>query len=265
MTALLLIFVFRRLSPGVVLSVMGFMAWSLSSLQILPAIGLNPALNLNLIHVIVMGKVVAAMGMILLALEDELDINKAAQERERRARRELEAYTGLILPAAAWRISTARAPTSARLWWRTAGLPRRRCCWRVRGRYRLAGSAGLDEATVTALGQLAARIPAAGFLAAGSAPSAVEQSQTLQPGPDALAQARRRSEAAAVYPGAGRAHDWPRSHRGRAAAGWNAAHLQGESPRAGPTIRCVPTTCCPSRCWPPGCRPRAARPCCLKS
>jgi len=38
-----------------------------------------------------MGKVVAAMGMILLALEDEVNLNKAAQERERRARLELEA------------------------------------------------------------------------------------------------------------------------------------------------------------------------------
>ena len=35
--------------------------------------------------------------MILLALEDQLTINKAAQERERRARHELEAYTNLIL------------------------------------------------------------------------------------------------------------------------------------------------------------------------
>ena len=97
MTALLLTFVFPRLSPGLVLSVMGFTAWSLSSLQILPSISQNPVLDLNLIHGIVMGKVVAALGMILLTLEDELDLNKAAQERERRARRELEAYTKPIL------------------------------------------------------------------------------------------------------------------------------------------------------------------------
>ena len=97
MTALLLVFVFRRASPGVVLSVVGFTAWSLSALQIFASVGLNPVLNLNLIHIIVMGKVVAALGMILLTLEDELAINKAAEERERRARRELEAYTNLIL------------------------------------------------------------------------------------------------------------------------------------------------------------------------
>ena len=44
-----------------------------------------------------MGKVVAAAGMIVLALENELTRNKAAQERERSARRQLEAYANLML------------------------------------------------------------------------------------------------------------------------------------------------------------------------
>jgi signal transduction histidine kinase len=47
------------------------------------------------------------------------------------------------------------------------------------GRYRLSGTAGMDTATAMALGRLAARISIAGFLIKGSAPSAVEQSQTL--------------------------------------------------------------------------------------
>jgi signal transduction histidine kinase len=47
------------------------------------------------------------------------------------------------------------------------------------GRYRLAGSAGLDAATAKALADVAARIPATGFLAPGAAPSAVDQSQTV--------------------------------------------------------------------------------------
>ena len=48
------------------------------------------------------------------------------------------------------------------------------------GRYRLAGSAGLDAATAKALADMAARIPATGFLAPGTAPPAIEQSQTLR-------------------------------------------------------------------------------------
>ncbi len=193
MTALLVAFVFPRFTPGVVLSVIGFTAWSLADLQLLPAVSHNPTLNLKLIQVIVMGKVVAALGMILVALEDELDLNKAAQERERRARRELEAYTNLILARRRVEdfdrqaseicetvVEHSRFAHAALLLGNTAG------------RFRLAGSAGLDEATVAALGELAARIPALGFLAPGSAPPAVDQSQTLsldltpwlQPGDD---------------------------------------------------------------------------------
>ena len=179
MTAMLLLFVFPRLSPGVVLSVMGFIAWSLSSLQILPSIGLNPALNLNVIHIIVMGKVVAALGMILLTLEDELDLNKAAQERERRARRELEAYTNLILTRRRVEDFDRQGPEICATIVTHSRFSQAALLLESAGGFRLAGAAGMDEATVAALGQLAARIPATRFLTSGSAPSAVEQSQTL--------------------------------------------------------------------------------------
>jgi signal transduction histidine kinase len=179
-TALLLMFVFRRLTPGVLLSVLGFTAWSLSILELFPVIGLNDALDLHLIHVIVLGKVVAALGMILLTLEDELDINKAARERERRARKELEAYTNIILSRRRVedfdRQGTEICQTvTAHSRFAQAALLLERA-----GRLRLAGSAGLDVATAKALDQVAARIPAAGFLTPGSAPAAVEQSQTLR-------------------------------------------------------------------------------------
>jgi signal transduction histidine kinase len=192
MTALLLAFVFRRFSPGVVLSVMGFTAWSLSALQILPAISLNPALNLSLIHIIVMGKVVAALGMILLALEDELDINKAGQARERRARRELEAYTNLMLARRRVEDFDRQGSDICQVVVTHSRFAQVALLLESGGRYRLAGSAGLDEATIAALGEVAARIPAAGFLVSGSAPPAVEQSRTfsldltpwLRPGDD---------------------------------------------------------------------------------
>ena len=97
MAAILLAFVFRRLSPGTVLSVLGFVAWSLSCLRSLPWVTQNTVLGLNFMSVIVMAKVVAAVGMILLTLEDELDRNQAAEDRERQVRHQLEAYAGLIL------------------------------------------------------------------------------------------------------------------------------------------------------------------------
>ena len=44
-----------------------------------------------------MSKVVAAIGMILIALEDQLATNQAGERRERHAREEMEAYTRLNL------------------------------------------------------------------------------------------------------------------------------------------------------------------------
>ena len=192
-TVMLLVFVYRRISPGVVLSVMGFTAWSLASLEILPWISLNPSVELNLIHIIVLGKVVAAMGMILLALEDQLAINQAAQGRERRARLELAAYAELILPRRRVEDFDRQGPEICRT---VVGHSRFAQAALLlldsSGRYRLAGAAGLPAATVSALKELARRISAAGFLGPNSAPSAAEHSQALmldfepwlQPGDD---------------------------------------------------------------------------------
>jgi len=180
MTILLLVYVFRRFSPGVMLSVLGFAAWSLSMLEIFPSVTQNPEVILNLVRVIVMGKVVAALGMILLALEDELAINKAVQERERRARQELEAYANLILSRRRVEDFDRQGAeicqtVAAHSRFAQAAL----LLLDHAGRYRLAGTAGLDPAIAAALDAMAMRIPVAGFLAPGSAPSAVEHSQTF--------------------------------------------------------------------------------------
>ncbi len=179
MTAILLIFVFRRFSPGVVLSVMGFGAWTLSALQVLPAIGMRPMMTLNLIHVIVMGKVVAAVGMIMLALEDQLALNKAAQERERRARRELEAYTNLMLARRRVEDFDRQGSDICRIVVAHSRFSQAALLLENGGRFRLAGSAGFEDATAAAVGDLPGRIVPTGFLTAGTAPSAVEQSKTL--------------------------------------------------------------------------------------
>ena len=179
MAAMLLLFVFRRFSPGVVLSVMGFVAWSLSVLEIFPAISLNEQLDLQLIHVIVLGKVVAAMGMILLTLEDELNINKSAREREHRARRELEAYTNIILARRRVEDFDRQGSDICEIVVANSRFAQAALLLESGGRYRLAGSAGLDAATAAALNEVGARIPAANFLAPGSARAAVEHSQTM--------------------------------------------------------------------------------------
>ena len=179
LTALLLVYVFRRISPGVGMSVLGFTAWSLHALEIFPSIAGNPALDLKLIHVVVMGKVVAALGMILLALEDELAKNETAQERERRARLELEAYTNLNLSRRRVDDFDRQGDEICHTVVEHSRFAQAALLLESMGRYRLAGSAGMDSATAEALNELAARIPVADFLAPGSLPPVIERSQTL--------------------------------------------------------------------------------------
>jgi hypothetical protein len=179
MTALLIVFVFRRISPGVFLSVLGFLAWSLSILEIFPSIGSNPAIDGNLIRVIVLAKVVAAVGMILLALEDQLAINQAAQQRERRARREIEAYTQLILSRRRVEDFDCQGEEICQTVVQNSRFGKAALLLESRGRYRLAGSAGFDAAIAKALAGLAARIPIAGFIEPGSVPPVVEHTQTV--------------------------------------------------------------------------------------
>jgi signal transduction histidine kinase len=180
MAAVLLIFVFRRFSPGVFLSVTGFLAWSLSCLRILPWVDHHAVFSLNLIHVIVMSRVVAAAGMIVLALEDELNSNKAAQERERRARRQLEAYANLILSRRRVEDFDRQGPDICETVVANSCFTQAALLLENGGRYHLAGCAGLDVTVAKPLGKLATRIPFDGFLAPGSAPPAVEHSKTLR-------------------------------------------------------------------------------------
>ncbi|MGA2252178.1 sensor histidine kinase [Terracidiphilus sp.] len=181
MTALLLILMGRRFSPSVVLGALGFAAWSLSLTIQYPFIAPHPELVLVINRCVVMGKVVAALGLILLALEDQLAMNRSAAERERRARREMEAYSTLAfsrrrvkeLDHDAMRICQQVAENS-----RFAQVAM--LCQQPSGAYRINGSMGLDLATIAALDALARRIPADGFLAVGANPLAVEGAQTVQ-------------------------------------------------------------------------------------
>jgi signal transduction histidine kinase len=164
MTALLVVSVFRRVSPGVLISVLGFMVWSLPILLMFP-LSQMPLVALWVMRAIVMAKVAAALGLILLALETELATNQAAGERERQARREMEAYSGLALSRQRVEdfdrqadeickaiVENSRFSQAALLLLHPAGM------------YRIAGSAGMDSATGRALGSLALRIPVAEFL-----------------------------------------------------------------------------------------------------
>ena len=167
-TAFLVFLVFRRLSPGTVLACLGFLAWSANVAETLPFFHHAP-ISLSLVRMISMGKVLAAIGMILLALEDQLFVNQAGRLRERHAREEMEAYTRLNL--ARRRVEDFDGQAAAvchsiveNSRFKQAAL----VLLQATGHFRLSGAAGFDDATVNALEALAARLPAGGFLENGS-------------------------------------------------------------------------------------------------
>ncbi len=95
-TAMLFVAACRRWSPGVIFSSVGFFLWSMPALldSVFTANGPPPIAigrGVNLI------KVMTAVGMILIVLEDELAQNRAAKERDHRARIELERYSEIDL------------------------------------------------------------------------------------------------------------------------------------------------------------------------
>ena len=179
LTALLLIYVFRRFSPGLILSVVGFTAWSLFIITIFPTIGEHPFIYINVMRMVVLGKVIAAIGLIQLALEDQLVLNQLGRQRERRARLELEAYTNLILSRRRLEDFDRQADEICQTVTTHSRFSQAALLLQSAGRYRLAGAAALDPAIRSALDELAARIPVDAFLAPGTAPAAVEQSNTL--------------------------------------------------------------------------------------
>jgi signal transduction histidine kinase len=180
MTAVLIISVFRRMSTGVILSVMGFVLWASPIFLILPLVSGNAALDTGLTRAIILGKVVAAMGMILLALEDQLAINRAAKEREQRARRETEAYSGIALSRRRVEDFDRQATEICQTVVAHSRFSKAALLFQTAGKYHLAGTAGMSPAVVAALDELARRIPVSDFLAAGTAPCAVDHGNTYR-------------------------------------------------------------------------------------
>lgn len=179
--ALLVMLIFRRLSPGVLIAMLGLFGWACPALLITPQIAGHPELIFTLIRVVTLAKVVTALGLILVTLENEVALNQATAERDRRARKELEAYTKLVLTRRRAEdfdrqgdeicqmvVEHSRFSQAALILMQPPGV------------YRLAGAAGLDAAVQKGLDALAARIRMDAFPPPGSAPSAVGNSQTLR-------------------------------------------------------------------------------------
>jgi len=99
MTAALVLATYRRWSPGVIFTATGLLVWCTPMLVDFLMHPDDPLLLIYLRAVNLM-KVVTAVGMVVLVLEDEVIRNEEVQNRERRVRDEMEEYSKLDVSAA---------------------------------------------------------------------------------------------------------------------------------------------------------------------
>ena len=178
-TALLVFYVFRRLSPGTFLAGAGFIAWSLNFADIVPPLKTHALIQLTMLRIFSLGAIVAAIGMILLALEDQLDLQKTSQMREQRARKELEAYTRLTLSRRRLDDFDRQGPQICQTIVENSCFEQSALLLlRGSSQFRLAGTAGFADSTINAIESLVSRIPVEEFLAPDSTPVAVAGSHS---------------------------------------------------------------------------------------
>jgi signal transduction histidine kinase len=164
MTALLVVYTFDRLSPGVLLTIFGFLAWALPPFFLTKSAGAAEMTPTLIARIVILGKIVVAMGLVLLVLEDEVEKNQTAQQRERRVRLELEAYARQTLTSRSMDefdrdSSQLCAMIVEHSLFSGAAIV-------VRGAnsgFMLVGSDGIDGATAGALDSLTMRLPPGSF------------------------------------------------------------------------------------------------------
>jgi signal transduction histidine kinase len=181
MTALLVVYTYRRRSPGVVLAAFGFASWALPPFVLMQTVVPGATVGLFGVYMSraeILGKVFVALGLILLVLEDEVQKNQLAQQRERRVRLELEAYARQALTARSLEEFDRGSSELCRLIVEHSQFSGSALVVRgVSGSFMLVGFAGMDGATAGALDALAQRLPPSCFAESGH--SLVEDSLSM--------------------------------------------------------------------------------------
>ena len=181
MTAIFFAVSYRRFSPGVIFTSVGFFLWSTPVILDFIFPGPGPAMlmiarGVNLI------KVLTAVGMILIVLEDEVAQNKVAKERDHRARTELEQYSQIDLSILSGVNEEAAYQHACEVMTRVSRFSQALLFLRsAEGSIYVAAHAGMDRALVSALEALGQRLTSEQieqFRNSGSV--AVEMGSTLQ-------------------------------------------------------------------------------------
>jgi two-component system NtrC family sensor kinase len=180
MTALLVVYTFRRLSPGLFLAVSGFFASAVPPIFYMQPVGSITSTGLILARAVTLGKVVLAMGLILLVLEEEVEKNETARQRERRVRLELEAYARQALTARNLEEFDRQSSQLCSMIVENSRFSGAAMVVRsAAGGFTVVGYAGMDGATAGALDALAQRLPATCFAAEGEGEPLVADSTSL--------------------------------------------------------------------------------------
>ncbi|HCT59671.1 MAG TPA: two-component sensor histidine kinase [Acidobacterium sp.] len=169
-TALLVITDYNRRSPGVLFTVAGLVLWCLPAFTgPHPFSGTHSFAAIWLLRVFNMAKVVAAIGMIVLVLEDELAAHDEAKQNERRAHMELEEYARLdFLPSAAQEIAASFEPV-CRAIAQYSRFARAALLLRAPdGSFAVAAYAGLEAATLSMLHTLSGNLDEDGLRQLGA-------------------------------------------------------------------------------------------------
>ncbi len=160
MTALLVLFTWRRASPGVLFAVTGLVIWAIPPFMGFDGVVANGWI-LSLTRAWILSKILVAIGLLVLTMEDEIEANAAAGRRERRIRTELQSYAQRQLTARSLgnfdeQADSICAMVAAQSRFRRVALVLRNHS----GHFVTVGSAGLDTAAVSALDVVLDRLTA---------------------------------------------------------------------------------------------------------
>lgn len=161
---ILIFYVFRRITPGTILSSLGFFVWSFALWDLISQVTASRPPLESILNIATLGPVLVAVGLFVLALEDEVSRMRTARTREHHARTELEAYTRMALSRRRLEDFDRHAPLLCQAIAENSRFAQVALILRpTSGPYRLAGTAGLDESLRGALDALAGRLPSTGF------------------------------------------------------------------------------------------------------
>ncbi len=159
MTSLLVIYTYRRTTPGVLLTKIGLVVWAIPPFLCLKSYA-SGSMLVSLDRAWILSKVLFAVGLLLLAMEDEIDTNVLVSRRERGIRTELEFYARRQLTARSLAQFERQSEEVCALVASKSRFPRVALLLRSRAAHlAVVGSAGMDRATVTALNSVLERVP----------------------------------------------------------------------------------------------------------